>query len=500
MSDYLTLTRAARLVGVNRAKLQQQIRRGEIATFEGKVSVSELLRLYPQATLSDDKELDRVTRIKATAAPSRQPPEVAWPAPEVLMARLRGISDLLTEKLAALEARETLLDQVADRLDRIIQNAPEPTAEGVRAVRAWLSASRAGTAGQANPATPSRLFANDTFLRIMAATVKIEPSGHEFFVEGQETILDAAVRAGLHIAYGCSSGNCGACKARVVSGEVFKVREHDYVLSEREKQLGYCLTCSNTPVTDLVLEAIEALSVADLPEQEIRASVRKTEHLTADLILLQIQTPRTQTLRFMAGQGVRLTLEDGAEARLPIASCPCNGRNLHFFVSRAPGHPFSDAVFAGLRHGQLVQIKGPIGHFVLDEETSDPAVFIAFGDGMAPIKSLIEHVVSIDLIESLHLYWVVTRPEEHHLGQWARALTDALDEFHYTPLVTDKVADLLVALRADLTDLTRQRYYIAGPATEVLAVRDALRAGGVAEEAIRVEVVAGLSAPFAGDG
>lgn len=110
------------------------------------------------------------------------------------------------------------------------------------------------------------------------------------------------MRAGLKLAYGCSSGNCGACKARVVSGEVHKIQEHDYVLSGHEKQLGYILTCSNTAVTDLVLEAAETLSVDDLPQQEIRAGVRKVERLGEDMIQLELQTPRTQTLRLMAGR------------------------------------------------------------------------------------------------------------------------------------------------------------------------------------------------------
>ena len=55
----------------------------------------------------------------------------------------------------------------------------------------------------------------------------------------------------------------------MVSGEVWRTRDHDYVLSGRETQMGYILTCSNTAVTDVVLEAAEAASVDDLPEQEI---------------------------------------------------------------------------------------------------------------------------------------------------------------------------------------------------------------------------------------
>ena len=290
----------------------------------------------------------------------------------------------------------------------------------------------------------------------MAANIKIIPSGRDFFVEGNESILDASVRAGLNLAYGCSSGNCGACKARVVSGEVWKMRDHDYPLSAREKQMGYILACSNTAVTDLVLEAAEALSVDDLPRQEIRASVRKKEVLDPDLMGLQIQTPRTHTLRFMAGQRALLRLEDGASAELPIASCPCDPLHLQFLVRRRPGNPFAEALFSDqVRPGHLVNLEGPLGRFVLDESSPAPAVFIAFGEGIAPVRGLIEHGVSIDLIESFHLYWGTEYPEGHYQGKWGRALKESLDNFHFTPLVSANPEDLIAVIRSDLPEARR---------------------------------------------
>lgn len=490
MTERLTLTRAARLVGINRAELQRRVRRGELPTFEGKVAAGDLLRLYPQTALSDDAELERVARIKADAVPRRGEVETTLPSPEILVARLRGISEALTRKVAAVEALEQLLDELAGRLAAIAEDAgPAPVATRLNTTLGWLAATRADLAAQPDVTDQSKLLARDTLLRIMAASVKILPSGHELFVEGAESILDASVRAGLHLSYGCASGNCGACKVRILSGEVRRIRDHDYVLSEREKRLGYCLACSCTAVTDLVLEAAEATSVADLPEQEIRASVRKIEPLNEDTRLLHIQTPRTQTLRFMAGQRVELTLEDGCRTERHIASCPCNGRNLELFIARQPDDPFAAAVFAGLRHGQLIQVRGPMGTFVLDEESSDPAVFIAFGLGIAPIKSLIEHALSIDVIESFHLYWVVARPEDHHQAHWGRALKDALDNFQITPLVTTRPEDILVTLSADLPDPAGARYYLAGTAAQVAPIEAGLAARGVTAERIRSEIL-----------
>jgi CDP-4-dehydro-6-deoxyglucose reductase len=408
----------------------------------------------------------------------------------VLVSRLRALSDVLVEKVSTLEAADGLLAAVAERLNALATSAQVSTEVHLRETIDWFANARRELAERPRTDNRAQLFAKDTFLRIMAAHVRIIPSAHEFFVEGTETILDASVRAGLKLAYGCSSGNCGACKARVASGEVWKTRDHDYVLSEREKQLGYILTCSNTAVTDVVLEAAEALSVDDLPEQEIRASVRKVERLDDEVSQLHVQTPRTQTLRFMAGQRAKLTLEDGATAEIPIASCPCNGRNLQFFIRRRPGETFAEAIFAGsVHHGQMVTVRGPTGRFVLAEESPEPAVFVAFGDGIAPIKSLIEHAVSIDVIESFRLYWSVAEPEGQYQARWCRALKESLDNFFYTPLIDATVDDVLAVLRSDVSEPTAAHFYVAGPGAEVQAMTAGLDGLGVASDHLATEAL-----------
>ena len=485
---YLSLSRAARLAGVTRAELQRRIRRGDIETFEGSVAVQDLLRIYPAVSLSNDEALERVERIKSDALPKSYDADAVLPSPQVLVSRLRKLSEMLVERLSALGAADALLDRVGERLETLSRDpSPEGLAAGLAETRAWFQEARQGLATRSAADLQAQLIAKDTFLRIMAATVKLIPSGHDFFVEGQESILDASVRAGLKLSYGCSSGNCGSCKARLLSGEVWKIRDHDYVLSEREKQLGYILTCSNTAVTDVLIEAAEAHTVADLPHQEIRASLRKQERIAPNLVSINVQTPRTQTLRFMAGQRARLTLENGASRELPIASCPCNGRNLWFYVREAED-AFAKTIFAGLQPGHLVKVEGPQGDFVLREDSPEPAVFVAIGDGIGPIKSLIEHAVSIDSIESFHLYWGTEYPEGHYQGKWGRALKESLDNFHFTPLVSANPEDLIAVIRSDLPELGALRFYLAGPAVGMEAVRTGLRGLGVAEDRLALEV------------
>jgi CDP-4-dehydro-6-deoxyglucose reductase len=483
MTQLMSLSRAARLAGVTRAELQQRIRRGDIQTFEGEVAVSDLLRAYPSVSLEKTGMLEQVEQIKADAVPRSGGGDTTLPSPQVLVSRIKALSKALINRVALVDAQDNLLDELQRRLATLVH--AETNADAA-ALLAWLDQRRTEITSEPVDDGRTQLFAKDTFLRIMSASVKIIPSGHEFFVDGTESILDAAMRSGVRLSYGCSSGNCGACKARIVSGEVWRLAEHDYVLSEREKQMGYVLTCRNTAVTDVVLEAAEARSVADLPEQEIHAQIRKLEPESDDLLLLHVQTPRTQTLRFMAGQRARLKLESGSSAELPIASCPCNGRNLQFSVRRG-GDAFSRDLFEHAAARQPIDLTGPYGSFVLHEDATEPAVFIALGDGIAPIKSLIEHAISIDSIEAFHLYWSVDISDGHYFQRWCRALKETLDNFAFTPLVGANADDIMRRLSSDLAKLDRLRFYLAGTPDLVAPLTVRLAAAGVAPERIASE-------------
>lgn len=494
MLQLLTLSRAARLAGVTRSALQARIRAGELLTFEGKVSVTDLLRLYPAVAMDTNPMLERVEEIKSQATYKRREDEPCLPAPDVLLQRLQRVALILVNTKAQLNHATEVLSELRERLKGLANGPEAGLRSSLAELTAWLMDEL-----EKHPVTPdgqARFFAKDTFLRIIAAMVKVIPSGHEFFVDGHDSILEAAIRAGLHLNYGCTNGNCGSCKARVVSGQVWKLRDHDYVLSDYEKGLGYVLMCSNTAVTDLVIEAAEATSSGDLPLQQIRATVQRLERLSENLMVLHVQTPRTQTLRFMAGQQATLTVEDEYSATLPIASCPCDGRHLQFHVRGMPGERFSAVVFEKLRASQRITVTGPEGKFVLQEDSSKPAMFIAFDDGFAPIKSLVEHAIAIDTAESIHLYWIVSRRDGHYLDNLCRSWRDALENFRYTPIILSEneppaaqVGHALVELTQDAANLLGYHVYMAGPKPYVSATVTLLRGQGLSPSQLRIETV-----------
>jgi CDP-4-dehydro-6-deoxyglucose reductase, E3 len=466
MPQLLTLSRAARLVGTTRSVLQKKIQSGELSTFEGQVAITDLLRAYPDTTMEDSSMLDRVERIKAAAVYDKRPESNVLPSPEVLAARLTNLSqELITTKLE-LKSYSNLLETLNQKLidSETIEQANLRT--HITALRHWLKNERESRYQKVSEPT-AQLLAKDTILRIMAAHVKVIPSGHEFFLDGNDSILEAALRAGLALNYGCTGGNCGLCKARVVSGEVQQIKHHDYVISEAEKRMNYKLMCSCTAITDITIEAAEAHNIQEIPEQEIEAKVKKLERLADNLLILHLQTPRSQTLRFFAGQKATLILEEGLSADCFIASCPCDGRHLEFHLYQQPHDPFTEAVFKKLKKWHIVNIKGPKGNFVLQEDSTRPTLFIAYSHGFAPIKSLIEHAIALDTIPAFHLYWIVPKKGRHYQHNWCRAWADALDNLQYTPIISDghdetQLEDSLSQITQDYPNLNDYEAYIAG--------------------------------------
>jgi len=75
----------------------------------------------------------------------------------------------------------------------------------------------------------------------MSFTVHIEPSGHPIRVEPGETVLEAALRQGVGLPYGCRNGACGTCMGELLQGEVDYPSGKTDALEGRAP--GACLLC-----------------------------------------------------------------------------------------------------------------------------------------------------------------------------------------------------------------------------------------------------------------
>ncbi len=300
MTQWLTLSRAARLIGVSRGALQRQVREGSLPSNDGLVSIEGLLRLYPEFSVEGSGAFERVARIKNEAF-GRRVQERVLPSQEVLAQRLYAQSRELADAQRHLSRYHELVIDLQARLDAVVATAPRADLDLLRVAFAR------GLAEVLATESADALAIMDDMLKVVSAHVKVRPSGHEFFVDGRDTLLQAGLKAGLNLPYGCGNGTCGLCKARVVSGAVTKVAPFDYRLSEAERHQGYTLLCAHSAGSgEIVIETLEAGGPGEIPEQEIELRVRQVQALAGDMLLVHAQTPRSTRLRFLAGQSVTL--------------------------------------------------------------------------------------------------------------------------------------------------------------------------------------------------
>jgi CDP-4-dehydro-6-deoxyglucose reductase len=498
MPRLISLSQAARMVGVKRSELQTRIQSGELRTFEGAILLSDLLHAYPQAQIEDSSMLDRVGEIMEQAVDKVIRREREFPDITACANRIQALSRELAKTRSESRRYRELLDNLKLKLQDLDREDLEREA-AFGQLRGWLH--EAVQALRAASGEAEDILTREEFPRFMAAKVRVLPSGHEFYIDGANSVLEAGLSSGLALNYGCNTGTCGLCKAKVVSGQLKKICLHDYSLTETEKALGYFLACCNTAASDLVIEAEEASGTHDIPLQEIDIRVKKIERPDAGTFIVRTRTSRTKRLRFLAGQYVSLRLDHLSPRDCSIASCPCDDKSLDFHIPKLAGQEISAYLAHTLKVNEVITIRGPRGEFTLDEDSTRTLVFVACNTGFAPVKSLVEHALSLNTSQQVHLYWITTDDNSHYLGNLCRSWQDALENFHYHPIELASgrlVEDVLPDIIAAVGDVTACDYYMCLPGALLETTEAFLLESGVHAKQLHMEPIRNNPSPKLG--
>ena len=253
--------------------------------------------------------------------------------------------------------------------------------------------------------------------------------GQQLTIENHESILEACIRSGIRVNYGCADGNCGSCRAQLVSGQLKQLAHSDYVMSAADKSANSFLMCVNTAASDCTIEA--KLGDAD-GIQDFRVRILELKSPDNNVYLLSVKPPRRHRLRFQAGQYARLALHQDTNSTrtsrfISIASCPCDGRRIEFHIANSHGHIFVQNLLEHIRDNKDLYLKAPYGEFVFSEQLDRNVVLFAVDAGFAPIKSLIEHISAQESETPIHLYWLAPK-DRYYMYNLCRSWRDALDQ------------------------------------------------------------------------
>lgn len=279
----------------------------------------------------------------------------------------------------------------------------------------------------------------------MTFQVTIAPSQHQFTVAAEQTVLDAALAAGILLPYSCRSGACSTCKAKIVSGSIQPVPSADVVLTPEEREAGYTLLCQARATSDLVVESREIRLASDIQVRKLPSRVTSITRPAADVAVLQLQLPATETFKFYAGQYVELILKDGKRRSYSMANPPHDAAALELHIRHLPGGLFTDHVFGAgatqMKEREILRIEGPLGSFFLREDSDLPIVMLASGTGFAPIKAIIEHMVHQGIKRPTTLYWGGRRPADLYMHELAQNWAATIPNFSYVPVVSDALPE-----------------------------------------------------------
>lgn len=321
----------------------------------------------------------------------------------------------------------------------------------------------------------------------MSYKVTIQASGHQFYVEHGETVLEGALREKRCVLpYGCRNGTCGTCIGKVLSGEIEYVNGVPPGISSREQAEGKVLFCSARPRGDLVIEVREVCAAQDVQIKILPCRVVGMQKLAHDVMRLYLKLPPSERLQYMAGQYIDILLKDGRRRGFSIANAPHTDEYLELHVRHVPGGEFTTYVFEKMREKAILRFEGPLGSFFLREDSVRPIIMMGGGTGFAPLKGMLEHAFHVGITRPIHLYWGVRAKQDLYLHERVEAWVEQHDNFRYTPVLSvplpsdnwsGRTGWVHEAVAADYPDLSGHEVYMSGPpamiqiAKEVFAIQ-----------------------------
>jgi CDP-4-dehydro-6-deoxyglucose reductase len=313
-----------------------------------------------------------------------------------------------------------------------------------------------------------------------------------FSAAPDQSLLDAALSASLNLPHSCKGGNCGACRARLLQGEIFYPHGAPLGLSDSEVADGFVLLCQARARTDLSIETYEMITPDQVLVKRLPARIERAVPLSHDVMGLYLRLPAAEAFRFEAGQYIDIMLSGGRRRSFSIASPPHDSRVLELHVRRVAGGEFSAPLFNDDAQSELLTIEGPLGQFVY-RQGSAPMLLVGGGTGLAPLLSILRHLIENGIERDMVLYWGVRSERDLYahalLQELARRAAAGVGRPHlrYVPVLSEASAEwrgsrgfVHDAVLQDIDDLEKYDVYAAGPPAMIEAVRREFGRRGVA--------------------
>lgn len=296
-----------------------------------------------------------------------------------------------------------------------------------------------------------------------------------------DTLLRAALRAGVAATYECNSGGCGTCKFLPSEGEFTQVQDEPKGLTERDRRKRRMLACQSVPTGDCTVSLVLDPEASRAPTPRIRSGVVvNRRELTHDLTELTVQTHRPAP--FLPGQFAMVSLAHAApdpmarlkaERAYSMSNLPNSDGMWQFQVKEVPGGAVSGQLARTATEGTRLVLDAPYGHAYL-RDTGRDVLCIAGGSGLAPMVSvargLSERADAQD--RSLLFFYGGRAVRDLCAEEFVTETADRLHDVTLVEVLSEAEPDTWAGLtgfvhealeRREIPDLLSRDIYIAGP-------------------------------------
>jgi toluene monooxygenase electron transfer component len=316
--------------------------------------------------------------------------------------------------------------------------------------------------------------------------------GSAFAQSERDTVLRAALRAGIGFPYECNSGGCGSCKYEVVSGEVENLWPDAPAITERDRRKGRLLACQCRAKSDLLIRVRpQAEAKPVIPPRRMRAKLTEVREITHDIREFRLRTEELAT--FLPGQYAMLEIPGVSSPRAYSMSntvVGAEGMEWHLQIRRVPHGKATDVLFHHLRSGDEVELDGPYGIAYLRQNVARDIVCVAGGSGLAPMVSIARGASQAGMLrqQHLHFFYGARTPRDVCGESFLRDLPEFGDRIHFHPVVSmpadetspwnGETGFVHELVRRNLSDrMAEFEFYFAGPPPMTNALHEMLMVG-----------------------
>jgi NAD(P)H-flavin reductase/ferredoxin len=260
--------------------------------------------------------------------------------------------------------------------------------------------------------------------------------------QDDQTVLEALLKAGIEISYGCKVGACQSCLCKALPGPNLSPWQEGLTPAQKEQRLFYA--CTAKPVAGMNLISAKE----HIPGQgPLSATLLEMAGIAEDIVRLRFECSRK--LDFKPGQFINLKNKLGVTRPYSIASQPKQSE-LELHIRLLKGGKMSQYLLEQAKTGEVFECSPALGSCVFPSaNTPEVLLLIGTGTGLAPLWSITHAALQAGFSGQIHLYHGSRHASGLYYTQELRKLCDQHNNFHYYPCTTGEETQGLHFGRAD---------------------------------------------------